>query len=129
MKIRTRVLPALMAVPFFVLVACSDPETEQVDSDLGTADQIDGQVDQPVGGIQEDANPGFDASQNESDNSMLMDEDTAEEKAEEVDGKGPGERFGEKVDEIVDDAREAARESVENAGDPHDSTEDDVPAN
>ena len=128
MKIRTRVLPALMAVPFFVLVACSDPETEQVDRDAGTADQIDGQVDQPVGGIQGDTNPGLDA-QDQPDNSMLMDEETTEEMAEEVDGKGPGERFGEKVDEVVEDAEEAARESVENAGEPHDSTEEDVPAN
>lgn len=125
MKIRTRVLPALMAVPFFVLVACSDPETEQVDRNAGTADQIDGQVDQPVGSIQGETNPGIENTQGQGENnSMLMEDEVAEEKAEEVDGKGPGERFGEKVDEVVQDAKDAASESMENAEEPHDSTED-----
>lgn len=90
MRNQTRVLPMLLAIPFFVLVGCSEP---------GPAEKAGQSIDKAVEDVRDKLDP---AGPAEKAGEKI--DDAVERVKSAFDNDGPAESAGEKVDEAVESA-------------------------
>ncbi|MDX5362534.1 MAG: hypothetical protein LPJ91_00050 [Pseudazoarcus pumilus] len=88
MRNQTRVLPMLLAIPFFVLVGCSEP---------GPAEKAGQSIDKAVEDVRDKLDPQGPA---ESAGEKL--DNAVESMKEAIDNDGPAENAGEKIDEATE---------------------------
>lgn len=93
MRNQTRVLPMLLAIPFAVLVGCSDP---------GPAEKAGQSIDKAVEDVRDKLDP---AGPAESAGEKV--DDAVERMKDALDNDGPAENAGEKIDEAVEGATDA----------------------
>ncbi len=94
MRINSRVLPMLLAIPFAVLAGCSDSEP-------GPAEKAGQSIDKAVEDVRDKVDP-----QGPAEKAGESIDNAVENMKEALDNDGPAENAGEKIDEAVESARE-----------------------
>jgi hypothetical protein len=88
MRNQTRVLPMLLAIPFVVLVGCSEP---------GPAEKVGESIDKAVEDVRDRLDP-----QGAAESAGEKIDEAVEDMKNALDNDGPAENAGEKIDEAVE---------------------------